>query len=130
MWQVLGWLLAGFLLGAGFVSAFAGGTVLLIVGVILAITLAVRFRGRYRGWSGLPYTTGASAALFLLPYVLGRVSCQPTPGSPDCYRAFTLWVFGLALLLAVTGLAAMLFEFWAWRQRVRPGGFEPPHPGP
>ncbi len=130
IWQVIGWLLAGILMGAGFVAAFTGGTSLLVFGLILAVVVGVRYRGRYRGYSALPYATGSTAALLLLPYVVGRVPCQATAGSPDCYRAVTLWVFAAAVCLAVAGLAGAVLELWFWRRRVRPGGFEPPHPGP
>lgn len=113
--QPILWLISGLLLGFGFVSVFSGGLLLLIIGVAIAITLAIRYRGRRRGWSGLVYGTGASVALVLLPYVVRPPRCVHS-ADPGCFQTVTLIVFLVAVALALAGLGLAIVELRRWRR--------------
>jgi hypothetical protein len=117
MRQPLLWLLSGLLIGVGFVTAFGGGSFLLLVGVVLAIGLTIkyRYRRRWRGWSALPYGIGASVALFLSPYVFRPSPCVQKPAA-SCYQGFTVGVFVAAVALALAGLALGVWEVRHWRR--------------
>jgi hypothetical protein len=107
--QPILWLVSGVLIGIGFVSAFSGGSVLLIAGLAIGITLFVRTRGRRQGWPALLYGAGISTAVLLLPVVVRPTPCVSGAGA-GCYRGFTLGTFGVALLVAVTGLVFAVVE--------------------
>ena len=107
--QPLLWLVAGVLIGIGFVSVFSGGALLLLAGLALAVILLLRNRGGRRGWPALLYGAGVTTALLLLPYVLGPTSCVAGVGA-GCYQAFTLGTFAVAIVVAVTGLAFAVIE--------------------
>ena len=113
--QSLLWLIGGVLVGLGFVSAFGGGLLFLLLGVaILAIT-ARRYRRRWRGWSASLYGAGASIALLLSPYVFRESRCvQKTDAG--CFQVFNIAVFGLAVCLALAGLILGVIEIRRWHQ--------------
>jgi len=115
--QPLLWLLSGILIGLGFVSAFSGGLLFLLVGLALAAGLGLKYRHRrrWRGWSALLYGAGASVALILLPYVLRPSRCVQNSAA-GCYEAFTIGVFVVAVLLALAGLGFGLLELRRWRR--------------
>jgi hypothetical protein len=113
--QPILWLLSGLLLGLGFVSAFSGGLLFLVGGLAIAITLAFRYRGRRRGWSGLVYGTGASIAVLLLPYVVQPPRCVQS-SDPGCFQGITLVVFLLAVAVAAAGLGLAMVELRRWRR--------------
>ncbi|HYM49854.1 MAG TPA: hypothetical protein VET65_04700 [Candidatus Limnocylindrales bacterium] len=100
--------MSGVLLGAGFVSLFAGGALLLLAGVALAAGLALRYRSAARGWSALVYGLGATIAVLLLPNVLRPAPCRA--GASGCYATVTLGTFSAALLIAVLGAAMAIVE--------------------
>jgi len=107
--QPLLWLVAGVLIGIGFVSVFSGGLLLLLAGLALAVILFLRNRGGRRGWPALLYGAGVTTALLLLPYVLGPTSCLAGVGA-GCYQAFTVGTFAVAMVVALTGLAFAVVE--------------------
>jgi len=107
--QPLLWLVAGVLIGIGFVSLFSGGLLLLLAGLALAVILFLRNRGGRRGWPALLYGAGVTTALLLLPYVLGPTSCVAGVGA-GCYQAFTVATFAVAMAVALTGLAFAVVE--------------------
>ena len=107
--QPLLWLVAGVLIGIGFVSLFSGGLLLLLAGLALAVILFLRNRGGWRGWPALLYGAGVTTALLLLPYVLGPTSCVAGVGA-GCYQAFTVGTFAVAMVVAFTGLAFAVVE--------------------
>jgi hypothetical protein len=107
--QPLLWLVSGVLIGIGFVSAFSGGSLLLLAGMGIGLTLFVRTRGRRRGWPALLYGAGITTALLLLPYIVRPGPCVAGVGA-GCYRAFTVAIFGVALALAGAGLAFAVVE--------------------
>lgn len=107
--QAVLWLIAGVLIGVGFVSVFSGGVLLLLVGLVIGVTLFVRNRGHRRGWPALLYGAGIATAAPLLPYVLAPPPCRAGVGS-GCYQAFTVATFAVAVAIAVTGLAFAVLE--------------------
>ena len=107
--QPLLWLASGVLIGIGFVSAFSGGTLLLIAGLAMAVALFFRTRGHRQGWPALLYGTGITTALLLLPYVVRPSPCVAGSGA-GCYQAFTAAVFGVAVVLAGAGLVFAVIE--------------------
>jgi hypothetical protein len=107
--QAIFWLVSGVLIGVGFVSAFSGGIVLLLAGLVIAVTLFVRNRGRRQGWPALLYGAGLATALLLSPYAFGPSPCVAGVGS-GCYRGFTVGAFAVAVGLAVAGLAFAVLE--------------------
>jgi len=107
--QPLLWLVAGVLIGIGFVSAFSGGALLLLAGLALTVILLVRNRRGRRGWPALLYGAGITTALLLLPYVLGPTSCVAGTGA-GCYQAFTVGTFAIAMVIALTGLTFAVVE--------------------
>ncbi len=115
--QPLLWVLSGILIGVGFVSAFSGGLLFLVVGLVLAAWLGIkyRYRRRWRGWSGLLYGSGASVALLLFPSLLRQPPCVQGTGS-GCYQGFTTGVFLVALALALAGLGFGILELRGWRR--------------
>ena len=113
--QPLLWLVAGVLIGIGFVSVFSGGALLLLAGLALAVILFLRNRSGRRGWPALLYGAGVTTALLLLPYVLGPTSCLAGVGA-GCYQAFTVATFAVAMVVALTGLAFAVVEVRRGRQ--------------
>jgi len=113
--QPILWLLGGLMIGIGFVGAFSGGLLLLLIGAIVLILTARRYRGQWRGWSASIYAAGASIALFLSPYVFKESRCVQSTDS-GCYYTFTVVVFGSALFLALAGLALGVMEIRRWRR--------------
>ena len=109
------WLISGVLIGVGFFSAFSGGSLLLLIGLIIAVTLFIRRRGHRHGWPALLYGAGVTTALLLLPYVLKPPPCASGVGA-GCYQAFTIGTFAVALIIALAGLAFTVIEL-----RRRPG---------
>jgi hypothetical protein len=107
--QALLWLISGVLIGIGFVSAFSGGVVLLVGGLLIGVTLFVRNRAHRQGWPALLYGAGIATAIILLPYVLAPSQCAAGVGS-GCYQGFTVGTFAVALGLAVAGLAFAVVE--------------------
>jgi hypothetical protein len=103
------WLIAGVLIGIGFVSAFSGGLLLLVAGLAIGITLFIRRRGRRQGWPALLYGAGITAALLLLPYLIQSQPCVGGRGT-GCYLGFTIGTFIVALLVAITGLGYAIVE--------------------
>lgn len=103
------------MLGVGFVGAFSGGLLFLIIGLGVLVLTARRYRGSWRGWSGAIYGAGASIALLLSPYVFRSSRCvQKT--DPGCYQAFTVGIFVAALSLTLIGLVLAIFELRRWRR--------------
>ena len=107
--QPLLWLISGILIGIGFVGAFSGGSLLLLVGLIIAVTLFFRTRGHRQGWPALLYGTGVTTAVLLWPYLARPSPCVGGAGA-GCYQAFTATIFGVALVLAGAGLAFAVIE--------------------
>jgi hypothetical protein len=101
-------LIAGVLIGIGFFSAFSGGLLLLLVGLVIGVTLFIRRRGRRQGWPALLYGAGVTTAVLLLPYVLQAPPC--VAGGPGCYQAFTVGTFAVAMIVALAGLAFAIVE--------------------
>jgi len=103
------WLISGVLIGIGFFSAFSGGLLLLLAGLVIGVALFVRRRGRRQGWPALLYGAGVAMAALVLPYVL-----QPPPcvngGGAGCYQAFTIGTFAVAIVVALAGLAFAIAE--------------------
>ena len=104
----LPWLVSGVLVGIGFVTAFSGGLLLLLVGLGIGIALFFRRRGRRQGWPALLYGAGVTTAILLLPYILQPPPCAA--GGAGCYQAFTVGTFVVALIVALTGLAYVVVE--------------------
>ena len=96
------------LIGIGFFSAFSGGSLLLLIGLVIAVTLFIRRRGHRQGWPALLYGAGIATALLLLPYVLQPPPCAS--GGAGCYQAFTIGTFAVAVIVALAGLAFALVE--------------------
>jgi asparagine N-glycosylation enzyme membrane subunit Stt3 len=113
--QPILWLVGGLLIGIGFVGAFSGGLLFLLVGAVVLVVTARRYRGHLRGWSAALYATGASIALFLSPYVFKGSRCVHRTDS-GCYHAFTLAVFAAAVFLALVGLVLGVLELRRWRR--------------
>ncbi|TMC65432.1 MAG: hypothetical protein E6J16_04080 [Chloroflexota bacterium] len=109
------WLISGVLIGIGFFSAFSGGLLLLLLGLVLAVALFVRRRGRRQGWPALLYGAGVSTAVLLSPYILQPPPCASGRGA-GCFQAFTVGTFAMAVVLALTGL---LFAFLELRRGPR-----------
>jgi hypothetical protein len=107
--QTLLWLIGGLLIGVGFVSAFSGGSLLLLAGLAIAVTLFLRNRGHRQGWPALLYGAGITTALLLSPFVFRPSQCAAGVGS-GCYQGFTVGTFAVALIIAVTGLAFAVIE--------------------
>lgn len=103
------WLIGGVLIGIGFVTAFSGGLLLLVAGLVIGITLFIRRRGRRQGWPALLYGAGIATAVLLLPYVLQPPPCR-AGSATGCYQAFTIGTFVVAILVALAGLAFAIVE--------------------
>ncbi len=114
MRQPILWLLSGLLIGVGFVSAFSGGLILLIIGIVVVVVTARRYRGHWRGGSGALYGFGATVALILSPYVFRPSPCSKF-SDVGCYHGFTTAVFAVAVVLAVAGLVLAVVELRRWR---------------
>ncbi len=97
------------LIGIGFFSAFSGGLLLLLAGLVIAVALFVRRRGRRQGWPALLYGAGVATAALLLPYILQPPPCSAGTGS-GCYQAFTVGTFAVAIMVALAGLAFAIVE--------------------
>ena len=97
------------LIGIGFFSAFSGGILLLLAGLVLAVTMFVRRRGRRQGWPALLYGAGVATAALLFPYILRPPPCSAGSGS-GCYQAFTAGTFAVAVIVALAGLAFAFAE--------------------
>jgi lysylphosphatidylglycerol synthetase-like protein (DUF2156 family) len=110
------WLISGVLIGIGFFSAFSGGLLLLLVGLVIGVTLVIRRRGRRQGWPALLYGAGVTTAVLLLPYIVQAPSCVAGRGA-GCYQAFTVGTFAVALIVALAGLVFAFLEL-----RRGPGG--------
>jgi hypothetical protein len=113
--QPLVWLASGILIGTGFVTAFSGGRLLLLAGFVIAVTMAIRFRHRWRGWPAILYGAGASVATLLLPYLLHPPPCVGGSSS-GCYQAFTIGVFVAGVVLAAVGIGLAIVELRGWRR--------------
>ena len=109
------WLLSGVLLGIGFVTYFSGGGLLLLAGLAIAVILFVRNRRRRQGWPALLYGAGITTALLLLPYVVRPSPCVAGAGA-GCYQAFTVVIFGAAVVLAGAGLVFAVIELRSARR--------------
>ena len=107
--QALFWLVSGVLIGVGFVSVFSGGILLLLAGLVIAVTLFIRNRGRRQGWPALLYGAGLATALLISPFVFLPSPCVAGVGS-GCYRGFTVGTFAVAIGLALAGLAFAALE--------------------
>jgi hypothetical protein len=107
--QALFWLVSGVLIGVGFVSAFSGGILLLLAGLLIAVTLFIRNRGHRQGWPALLYGAGLATALLLSPYVFLPSQCTAALSS-GCYRGFTVGTFAVAVGVALAGLAFAVLE--------------------
>ena len=103
------WLISGVLIGIGFFSAFSGGSLLLLLGLVIAVTLFIRRRGHRQGWPALLYGAGVATAALLLPYVLQPPPCV-SGSSAGCYQAFTVGTFAVAVIVALIGLAFAVVE--------------------
>jgi hypothetical protein len=103
------WLISGVLIGIGFFSAFSGGVLLLLLGLVIAVTLYIRRRGRRQGWPALLYGAGVTAAALLLPYVIQPPPCVAGAGA-GCFQAFTVGTFAVALMVALAGLVFAYLE--------------------
>jgi hypothetical protein len=108
-------LICGVLIGIGFFSAFAGGLLLLLLGLALTVALFIRRRGRRQGWPALLYGAGVSTAVLLSPYILQPPPCASGRGA-GCYQAFTVGTFVVAIIVALAGL---LFAFLELRRGPR-----------
>ena len=82
---------------------------LLLVGLVIAVTLFIRRRGRRQGWPALLYGAGVSTAVLLLPYILQPPPCVAGRGA-GCYQAFTIGAFAVALIVALAGLIFAFLE--------------------
>jgi len=102
-------LISGVLIGIGFFSAFSGGLLLLLAGLVIGVALFVRRRGRRQGWPALLYGAGVATAALLLPYILQPQSCSAGTGA-GCYQAFTVGTFAVAIMVALAGLAFAIVE--------------------
>ena len=107
--RAIPWLISGVLIGIGFFSAFSGGSLLLLLGLIIGVTLFFRRRGHRQGWPALLYGAGIVTALLLLPYILKPPPCASGVGA-GCYQAFTIGSFAVALIIALAGLAFTVIE--------------------
>lgn len=103
------WLVSGVLIGIGFVSAFSGGSLLLLAGLAIGVTLFVRTRGRRQGWPALLYGTGVTTAVLLLPVIARPSPCVAGAGA-GCYQGFTVGTFAVAVIVALSGLAFAVVE--------------------
>jgi hypothetical protein len=110
------WLFSGVLIGIGFFSAFSGGLLLLLLGLVIAVTLFIRRRGRRQGWPALLYGAGVTTAVLLLPYIVQAPPCLAGRGA-GCYQGFTVGTFAAALVVALAGLVFAFLEL-----RRGPGG--------
>jgi hypothetical protein len=108
-------LISGVLIGIGFFSAFSGGVLLLLLGLVIGVTLFFRRRGRRQGWPALLYGAGIATALLLVPYVLQPQPC-PNGRGAGCYQAFTVGTFVVAVILALAGLAFAVLELRRGRE--------------
>jgi hypothetical protein len=102
-------LVSGVLIGIGFVSAFSGGILLLLLGLVIGVTLFIRRRGRRQGWPALLYGAGVATAVLLSPYVFQAPQCASDSGA-GCYQAFTVGTFAVAVIVALAGLAFAIVE--------------------
>jgi hypothetical protein len=102
-------LISGVLIGIGFFSVFSGGVLLLLLGLVIAVTLFIRRRGRRQGWPALLYGAGVATAALVLPYVLQPPPCSASSGS-GCYQHFTVGTFAVAVIVALAGLAFAIVE--------------------
>jgi hypothetical protein len=102
-------LISGVLIGIGFFSAFSGGVLLLLLGLVIGVTLFFRRRGRRQGWPALLYGAGVATALLLVPYVLQAPPCASGRGA-GCYQVFTVGTFVVAIIVALAGLAFAVLE--------------------
>jgi hypothetical protein len=100
-------LISGVLIGIGFFSAFSGGVLLLLLGLLLGVGLFIRRRGRRQGWPALLYGAGVATAALLSPYVL-QPPCRV--GAPGCYQPFTIGTFAVAVIVALAGLVLAIVE--------------------
>lgn len=107
--RAIPWLIAGVLIGIGFVSGFSGGVLLLLIGLAMGVTLFIRRRGRRQGWPALLYGAGVATAVLLAPYVVQPPPCLDGRGA-GCYQAFTIGTFAVAVMLALAGLAFAILE--------------------
>ena len=103
------WLISGVLIGIGFFSAFSGGVLLLLAGLVIGVALFVRRRGRRQGWPALLYGAGVATAALVLPYMLQPPPCA-NGGGAGCYQAFTIGTFAVAIIVALAGLAFAVVE--------------------
>lgn len=103
------------MIGIGFVGAFSGGLLLMLIGAVVLVLTARRYSGRWRGWSASIYAAGASIALFLSSYVFKGSRCVQNSDT-GCYYTFTVVVFGAALFLALVGLVLGVIEIRNWRR--------------
>jgi hypothetical protein len=102
-------LVCGVLIGIGFFSAFSGGLLLLLLGLLIAVALFIRRRGRRQGWPALLYGAGVSTAVLLSPYIAQPPPCASGRGA-GCYQAFTVGTFVVAIIVALAGLAFAVLE--------------------
>jgi hypothetical protein len=102
-------LVSGVLIGIGFFSAFSGGILLLLLGLVIGVTLFIRRRGRRQGWPAILYGAGVATALLLSPYVFQAPPCVSGSGG-GCYQAFTIGTFVVAIIVALAGLAFAILE--------------------
>lgn len=103
------WLVSGVLIGIGFFSAFSGGVLLLLLGLVIAVTLFLRRRGHRQGWPALLYGAGIATAALVFPYVLQPPPCADGRGA-GCYQAFTIGTFAVSVIVALAGLALAVVE--------------------
>ena len=88
---------------------------MLLLGLVLAVALFIRRRGRRQGWPALLYGAGVSTAVLLSPYILQPPPCA-SGGGAGCYQAFTVGTFAVAVMVAIAGL---LFAFLELRRGPR-----------
>jgi hypothetical protein len=106
-------LISGVLIGIGFFSAFSGGVLLLLLGLLLAVALFIR--RRRQGWPALLYGAGVSTAVLLSPYIVQPPPCASGSGA-GCYQAFTVGTFVVAVIIALAGLAFAVLELRRGRE--------------